>query len=76
MSLERPNNFYEAPSTDFEFQATSYIHAIFQLRQLPAAERLVSKIVADIQTNLAAKGRPTMAHQGRYECLKKIERQI
>jgi len=69
------DQYAKAPLADFEVPATRYFK-ISRLRQLPAAGKMFCKVPEDIQTNLAAKGRPTMAHQGRYECLKKIERQI
>jgi len=61
--------FYYAPLADFEFPAARYFK-ISQLRQLLAAGKVDCKVPEGIQTSLAPRSCPTMAHQGRYECLK------
>ena len=53
------------PLADFEFPATRYFK-ISRLRQLPAAGKVVCKVPEGIQTSLAHRSHPTMAHQGRY----------
>lgn len=60
--------FDDAPLADFEFPATRYFK-ISQRRQLPAAGKVDCKVPEGIQTSLAPRSRPTMAHQGVFEVI-------